>query len=194
MSWWKWCGIPARIFHKLDDVSDTGQLIFGSANDHRYPTGIYEMNVTDNDYLYDIAYRWPSHYLDMDKPHALKRFHFVNADFDNYNGGITLTWWVDNGLKTGSLVMNVPVDRGHSYGSLDDVTAVYNDSTGTTVNGGFYTSRKAYSLTFRLPQECRGRVFKYQFSAEASGNAPMEALKVVIGFEELKQLYPSGAR
>lgn len=195
MSWWRWGGIPARVWLKLDDGSDTGQLIFGSSYDTRFPTSVYEYDPDyPDDYLNDIPYYIETPYYDAEEPWSIKRFTFVNIDFDDYNGGITVEWTVDDGLRSGSFEANVPSERTSSYGSSSDVTAVYNNSSGTTVNGAIFTKAKSYSLTFKLPKECRGRRIKFKLSADASGFRPGKFNIVSFGFRDIGNLFPQGAR
>lgn len=190
-------GIPARIWLKYDDGSDSGHFLFGSTTDTRFPHGVYEIgddeNPIWNDHLNDIPYYIETPYYDCGAMHTVKRFHFVVIDFDNYNGGVTVTWTVD-GIRTGEFVAHVPVDRTSAYGSITDFPSVYTDSAESAENGGYYTETKAYSLTFRLPQECRGKKIKFRLACNASGNAPAEINVTHIGVEDLKQLYPQGTR
>ena len=189
MSWWKWSGIPARIFLKLDDAVDNGDFLFGSDADSRFPTGVYQLGVGDNDVTLDIPHRWQTQWHDMDLPWALKRFSMVTLDFDDYDGGARVEWSADDGAREGQAEVT-PATSMPWGNTTDRIAKLWNTSTGTTVNGLFWTKRKVRSVNFRLPQCAWGTRIQLTFTWTSAGNKPAKLLGYSIEFDVRRQPYP----
>ena len=192
MSWWRGPGIPARVLLKLDDVVDNGDLIFGSAADARFPSGVYQMNYGHMDHTLNIPCQWELPYSNMEDPLTFKRFCYLVLDFDHFAGGITATWETDAGRNSGSMLLKPPADM--VWGNdTDQIRKLWNDATGSRPGGLFWTDLVREPVTAYFPSDAVGKEIKVTLSTQATGSTPMVLNEVVYSWKPIREVFPSAA-
>lgn len=189
MSWWYWGGIPARVMLKLDEVSDTGELLCQTPSGTTHGGHVYRLDHGDNDHLNLIECRWTSPWLDLKEPDIVKQFEDISLDVEDIAGGITVTWSVDQGAASGTFVARKPARYNWGDSSLRKAH-VWNNAAGSTVNGMYWVDRKRGEYLYRLPGSAVGRSIQLSF-ASTSGVA-MEQVQFTLSWTPRRQKYAHG--